>query len=554
MLGRWVGVFVLVGIATLLLVSSLGAPFLSALDSTPPPGAGASGSVPTAPGGAAGSAAAGVLPSLQISGASVSIGGPPGSGASSSVAIGSGSLGGDGNSPPTSGGVQTSNGGVSTTSAVATVSAPRAASAPASVAPGSETANTASFSGSASGALAMPHEVDPVTKRPLPTGTTYTVQFSERGLPAGTIWSVTVNNQPQSAAAGSVIQYQLANGSYPYTITPIPGYHESNVPYSGPILVENTTYIVPTLQWFQFTFPITFSETGLPTTSSWGVTINDTLEFEPTGTPIVGEVPNGSYTYSISDYSGYHQLTLAYSGAGTISGTGITEPTLAFAPVQYTVTFTEAGLPVGVSWSVTANGVPQTAPSGTAITSTVANGTFPFSIGGVAGYHQPTLPYSGGHFVVAGSSFPEPTLQFVPFVYAVTFTESGLPSGGNTFWGVSVNGSLYSAPAGGSIGFALSNGTVPYTIPDVPGFHQTTMSYSGTLTVSGAPLTEPTLVFSAVTYSVTFTESGLVPGTQWTVTLQGSPQSSTSSSITFVEPNGTHLPLKARCRWGRAGA
>ena len=381
----------------------------------------------------------------------------------------------------------------------------------------------------------------PATDRPFPTDTTtYTVQFSERGLPSGTSWGVTVNSQPKSALTGSVIQYQLPNGSYPYSITPIPGYHESTVPYSGPIYVQNATYIVPTLLWSQFTYPVAFSETGLPPTSSWGVTINGTLEFEPTGTSIVGEVPNGSFAYFISDFPGYHQVTLAYSGAGMVAGSGVTEPTLAFTRVTYTVTFTESGLPDGLSWSVTANGTTQTVLSGVAITSTLANGTYPYSIGGVAGYHQATLPYSGGQFVVFGGSFPEPTLAFLPFVYAVTFTESGLPSGVGTFWGVSINQSLYSSPAGVSIQLTLPNGTSAYTIADVPGYHQTTMSYSGTLTVSGASLNEPTLAFSSVTYSVTFTESGLPSGTQWTVTLEGVPQSSTSDTITFTEPNGTY--------------
>jgi hypothetical protein len=44
---------------------------------------------------------------------------------------------------------------------------------------------------------------------------------------------------------------------------------------------------------------------------------------------------------------------------------------------------------------------------------------------------------------------------------------------------------------------------------------------------------------SVITHTVTFTESGLPSGTNWSVTLNGSVRSSHSSAITFTEPNGS---------------
>ena len=41
-------------------------------------------------------------------------------------------------------------------------------------------------------------------------------------------------------------------------------------------------------------------------------------------------------------------------------------------------------------------------------------------------------------------------------------------------------------------------------------------------------------------YPVTFTESGLPPGTTWSVALNGDVLSSSASTMTFVEPNGTY--------------
>jgi YVTN family beta-propeller protein len=41
-------------------------------------------------------------------------------------------------------------------------------------------------------------------------------------------------------------------------------------------------------------------------------------------------------------------------------------------------------------------------------------------------------------------------------------------------------------------------------------------------------------------YTVTFAESGLTPGTSWSVTFNGNTETSTTNSISFTEPNGTY--------------
>lgn len=45
---------------------------------------------------------------------------------------------------------------------------------------------------------------------------------------------------------------------------------------------------------------------------------------------------------------------------------------------------------------------------------------------------------------------------------------------------------------------------------------------------------------SVKSYEVTFTESGLPSATSWSVTLSGTPQSSSAATIDFSEPNGTY--------------
>ena len=105
--------------------------------------------------------------------------------------------------------------------------------------------------------------------------------------------------------------------------------------------------------------------------------------------------------------------------------------------------------------------------------------------------------------------------------------------------GRDLNGTPGSNSAPGSIEFQAGNGTYGYSVTAVPGY--TASPNSGNLNVNGADVSQ-TITFTAVpTYTITFTESGLPGGTQWTVSLDGSPQGSTSSTIAFTgEPDGTY--------------
>jgi hypothetical protein len=78
-----------------------------------------------------------------------------------------------------------------------------------------------------------------------------------------------------------------------------------------------------------------------------------------------------------------------------------------YGPEVYSVTFTEAGLPSGTNWTVTLNATPN-ASTTNMITFTEPNGTYPFSVGSVAGY---VTKESSGDVVVNGSRANE-TIPF----------------------------------------------------------------------------------------------------------------------------------------------
>ena len=129
-----------------------------------------------------------------------------------------------------------------------------------------------------------------------------------------------------------------------------------------------------------------------------------------------------------------------------------------------------------------------------------------------------------------------------PTKYPITFLESGLPSG--VTWNVSVNSVPESLTTDGNTDAlewpGLTNGNYSYSITAISGWYQGTLGYSGSVVVSGGSVTEPTVAYSAVTYLATFTESGLPSKTSWSVTLNGNLVSSTGTSISFAEPNGTY--------------
>ena len=277
-------------------------------------------------------------------------------------------------------------------------------------------------------------------------------------------------------------------------------------------------------------YSATFKEAGLPFGTSWSVTLNGATLSSTTSTITFNEA-NGTYAYSIADVAGWHQATLPYAGSVVVNGASVSEPTLVFTGVTYAVTFTETGLLSGTSWSVTLNGTTSSATTNT-VAFTEANGTYPFTVGSVAGYRSSP---SSGSVTEDGAAVSE-SIAFTaipPATYPVTFAETGLPSG--TSWSVTLNGAT-SGSTTSRITFSETNGTYPYSIAPIAGYSTT---YSGQVTVNGASVSEA-VTFTQVTYTVTFTENGLPSGASWSVTLSGATHSSTTTTVSFTEANGTY--------------
>lgn len=374
----------------------------------------------------------------------------------------------------------------------------------------------------------------------------YLVTISESGLPAGLEFSAFVAGTPQGittdGGTDTLTWTDLANGSYFYQILPIAGWHQSSEPYTGRLVVNGDSQPingsgigdVVDLQFFESTFPVRFIESGLASGTSWSVKVGTVRETSSTPTIWFSE-PNGTLPFTIPGVAGYSQNVT--SGAVDVAATSVLV-TIDFTAVTYGITFKESGLPAGLTFGITLAGTEETLTTtgGTdSLVLSVPNGTLPYAISGVAGWRQSTLPATGT-VGIHGAGVTLPTLEYTAVTYSVEFLESGLPEG--TSWTVTLGGVILSATAP-TVDFSVPNGSYAYEIGGLGGWHQTTLPHTGSVLVAGSSVIEVTLVFSQVLYALTFSESGLPVGANWSVWVGSTVHYSTGASIVFEVANGT---------------
>src|SRR6266581_634958 len=287
---------------------------------------------------------------------------------------------------------------------------------------------------------------------------------------------------------------------------------------SNNVSVINGTAVVATIPVGDYPFDVGYnSGNGDVYVSSIGSGNLTVIE----GTTVVGTVAVGGAPHGIAYDAGNGYVYVANFASDTVSVFSTIVPPL--------VTFTETGLPSGTSWSVTLESASNSSAT-TTIMFSVPNGTYAYVVRSVFGY---AASPSTGSVTVNGAPV-QVAISFSVTTYAVTFTETGLPSG--TWWSVTLDGAS-NGSATATIGFSAPNGTYTYAIGSVFGYAASPVS--GSVTVNGTPV-NIAISFSVTTYAVIFTETGLPRGTSWSVTLGGTTQNSTADKITFMEPNGTY--------------
>lgn len=276
-------------------------------------------------------------------------------------------------------------------------------------------------------------------------------------------------------------------------------------------------------------YNVNFAETGLPVGTNWSVTLNGEVRWS-TGPDVNFTEPNATYSFAIMSEPGYRAAPI--SGALTVLGTDVNTP-VSWARVLYTTSFVQVGLPTGTSWSVTLGG--QTIRSmGAQVIFSEPNGSFPFTLGLVPGF---TPTPDSGIMQVTGDNVSL-SVTFVQVLYSITVDETGLPVATN--WSVVLDGQARWSTQS-SIHFLDPNGTYSFTLGLVPGFVPS--QHGGSVLVTGADV-DVTADFVVALYSVAIRESGLPPGTNWSIVVGGGRFWSTQPSMALKEPNGTY-PISA---------
>ncbi|MDG6988714.1 MAG: hypothetical protein JRN21_05235 [Nitrososphaerota archaeon] len=369
----------------------------------------------------------------------------------------------------------------------------------------------------------------------LKSGTAVPVTFSASGLPSGATAAFSPTSCSPSCSSTLTVSTATTTppGVYSLTVTAAGGGFSNSTKYTLTVTpfkfdISAAPPALSVVQGFTNTTQITltlisgtavavaFAASGLPT----GVTPS----FSPAScTPSCSTVL--TLTASKGVVPGTYSFAVAASGGG---GTNSTALRLTVIAAKYLVTFTESGLQTGATWSVTLNGVTNSS-TGAAVTFLEVNGVYSFTAS-AEGYF--VTPSSGT--VTVNEAPAGVSLAFAPLKYLVTFSETGLASG--TLWSVDLNGTTASSTAA-SLAFNEVNGTYQFTVPHVSGY--VVSPTSGSVTVAGANATVP-LTFTRV-YAVVFDETGLPSGTSWTVALGTGSNASTTSKVTFREPNGEYF-------------
>ena len=401
------------------------------------------------------------------------------------------------------------------------------------------------------------------------TGQRYSVTFTESGLPAGTNWSVSVwrswSAAPGTGASPSVsapswgwgisngsanssIGFELFNGSYQYIIPNASGIYVPD-PSSGVFSVNGSAVSIAVTFSHAALYTVSFVESGLPNGTFWSVVLAGgfggwggwgptpllvrpacglTIENGSNQTTVSFLLPNGTYDFFIGNVSAVGALYVPTPSSGnvTVNGSGASVPVSFQTVPLYALAFDESGLPNGTVWSVaiwSANGVyGWNATTNASLTFWVPDGLYNFSVSNVT---------SGASFFVASPSYGNVSINgsgatvSVTFaavaLYPLTFEETGLPNG--AFWSVVLSGAngtwLWNGTNSTNVTFWLPSGSYNFSVGDVWTWQALYVPSpaNGTVVVNGSGVTVPVVFSTEPAYTVSFVESGLPAGTNWSV-------------------------------------
>ena len=232
----------------------------------------------------------------------------------------------------------------------------------------------------------------------------YLLSFKETGLPAGVAWTMQIFNQTgvltAYTSATTYNNVSLINGSYSFNMLETDFY--VSIPGNGTFSVNGGPLSL-SVKYEIFTYPVTFSETGLPSGNTWNITLTSqygTTNYTSTTSDSASfNVVNGTYSYKILSLNKSVEPS-PMTGTLNVNGTTVNIP-ISFSPVLYTAQVQEVGLAKNVSWSIEINSITYSSKNAL-INVTLANGTYDFTVLNVtSGY---TFSPENGKLIINGAN------------------------------------------------------------------------------------------------------------------------------------------------------
>jgi hypothetical protein len=426
------------------------------------------------------------------------------------------------------------------------------------------------------------HKVEYVKERLEPflaDSVVLTQAASSQPVSFATQWSINLTESPSDA--GSVSPGPAWwNASSPLELTANPAFHYAFRYWEGfgngsvnstssRIVVLPTGWIHETAN-FEFGYPLTFSETGLPEGTDWSVGVRTsftldngtkTVDSSQNGssmTSTIGlEETNGTYGFTIGAIPGYRSNLVGtgylQNSSVNVSGSA-TNVEVQFSPLtppspQYPVTFAENGLPDGARWWLTTRNVTTTLVGGNSTTvisnltqSSVSNSLVFYLHNGSFGYNASAIPGFRAHppaygFNVSGPGLVIP-IDFAPVLYPVIWEEAGL--GPNLTWTVNVTNRTdvsTMTSVGAWTTARVPNGTYAFSISNVDDYLPSLRS--GGFSVNGEGLNY-SMSFARAGFALLFDASGLPRGMSWQIRVSTLVDNLTGSAASFELPNGSY--------------
>ena len=203
---------------------------------------------------------------------------------------------------------------------------------------------------------------------------TYSVTIKETGLPSGTTWYVNLSNGIDSGGiTGTSYSFSLPNGIYSYTISANDKKYEP-AQSSGSFAV-NGAPLSKSVSFSLVKYMITFTESGLPSGTTWFVNLSSGAHLSSTNSTIIFQgTDQTKYNYTVST-SDFLFMPSQKNGSFIANSSGQSIK-INFVQYIFVVTINETGLANGASWYLNVSGQPTIQTTSSNVTIYLQNGNY----------------------------------------------------------------------------------------------------------------------------------------------------------------------------------